>query len=79
MCSQVTLHIALRWSENQTTKEPFSRLVIQQVTLSSNTPHGAGFTIAVVIHSVDPLERGNLDISYSIYSEDYYRARYSLA
>ncbi len=34
--------------------------------LSSNAPHGAGFTIAVVIHSVDPLERGTLDMSHSI-------------
>ena len=32
--------------------------------LSSNTPHGA------------PLERGNLDISYSIDIEDLYRAPY---
>ena len=48
-------------------------------TLPSNTTHGAGFAIAVVIHSVDPLERGNLDISYSIDIGDLYRARYSLA
>ncbi len=41
-------------------------------------PHCAGFTIAVVIHSVDPLECGNLDISYSIDTEDLYRTRYSL-
>ena len=34
--------------------------------LSSNTRDCAGFTIAVVIHSVDPLERGNLDTLYSI-------------
>ena len=28
--------------------------------------HCAGFTIAFVIHSVDPLERGILDMSHSI-------------
>ncbi len=34
--------------------------------LSSNTPHCTGSTIALAIHSFDPLECGNMDISYSI-------------
>ena len=45
----------------------FGRLI-----LSSNTPHCTGSTIALAIHSFDPLECGNLDISYSIDIEDLY-------
>ena len=40
--------------------------------LSSNTRHCTGSTIAVVIHSVDPLECGTLDMSHSIDIEDSY-------
>ena len=57
MTAQVTFDISLLWSENQTTKEHFSRLVIErknECQLMMRYSHGA------------PLERGNLDMSHSI-------------
>ena len=47
--------------------------------LSSNTPHVAGFTIALTIRSFDPLECRREEESCSIDIGDLYRTHYPFA
>ena len=75
-----SIDIALRWSENQTTKLHFSRLVIERkrsVACGKNYSDRDNGVLSSNTRHCTPLECENLDISYSIDTEDFYRTHYS--